>query len=61
MIQTTRVIKHFGSVAQVADFFGIRVSAVYQWGEYVPHARELELMLRLPDEFAPQVRKEAAA
>jgi hypothetical protein len=51
MIRTDRVLKHFGSVSQVADFFGIGASAVYQWGKYVPRERELELMLRKPDDF----------
>ncbi len=58
MILTSRVIKHFGSVAKVAEFFGIYVQAVYQWGKNVPRERELELMLRLPSEFgAPAAEK----
>lgn len=62
MIPTSSVIEHFGSVAKVAEFFDIYVQAVYQWGQYVPRERELELMLRLPAKFgapAPKQKLEA--
>jgi hypothetical protein len=62
VILTSRVIKHFGSVAKVAEFFGIYVQAVYQWGKHVPRERELELMLRLPSQFgAPAAERSEEA
>lgn len=48
MITKERVIQHFGSVAAVAEFFGIEVQAVYQWDEEIPELREAQLRLRLP-------------
>ncbi len=51
MLTKTRVIRHFGSVAKVAQFFGIHVQAVYQWETYVPRERELELIIGLPQVF----------
>lgn len=61
MLSKERVIKHFGSTAKVAEFFGITDKAVYQWPEHIPRERELELMLRLSAEFgAPSKEKDAA-
>jgi hypothetical protein len=65
MVSKKRVLKHFGSVGAVAQFFGITDKAVYQWPDAaIPRERELELMLRLPADFgtpqAPQ-REEARA
>lgn len=63
MIPKTRVLKHFGSVAKVAEFFDITEQAVYLWKEQgIPRERELELMLRLPADFgAPAKETERAA
>ena len=55
MIPKSRVIKHFGSVEKTARFFGIRASAVYQWGKKIPNERAYELMLRKPSDFPPAV------
>jgi uncharacterized protein involved in tolerance to divalent cations len=54
MITKSQVLKHFGSVAKTAEFFGIEPSAVYQWKEKIPRERELELMLRKPADFGMQ-------
>lgn len=62
VITTSSVIKHFGSVAKVAEFFDIRVSAVYQWGRHIPRVRELELVIRKPSDFAaPRLPEKSAA
>jgi hypothetical protein len=62
MLSKERVLKHFGSVSAIAQFFGISDKAVYQWDDgAIPRERELELMLRLPAEFAaPESRREEA-
>ncbi len=51
MITKNKVIQHFGSVTEVAEFFGIEVQAVYQWGDEIPELREAQLLLRLPGVF----------
>lgn len=63
MIEKSKVIEHFGSVAKVADFFDIEPQAVYQWAESIPRERQLELMVRLPDVFGekPKAKREARA
>lgn len=63
MITKTKVIEYFGTVAKVAEFFGIAPQAVYQWpDEGIPRERELELLLRLPDEFGQhKVKKTVTA
>lgn len=60
MITKERVVEHFGSVAAVAEFFGIEVQAVYQWGPVIPELREAQLLLRLPDVFGKKTRAKAA-
>lgn len=55
MIKKSTVIKHFGSVAAAAEFFSCHVSAIYQWGTNIPRERELELMVRLPEQFPPMI------
>jgi hypothetical protein len=63
MISRQAVVDHFGSVAAVAEFFGIYASAVYQWdedGKGIPRERELELMLRLPEKFGAPIKEKVA-
>jgi hypothetical protein len=53
MLTPQQVVNHFGSVGATARFFSIKPSAVYQWLEKnkLPHRRELELMLKKPQNF----------
>jgi hypothetical protein len=53
MITHAQVLDHFKSVRAVADFFDVKPSAVYQWGQKnkVPHRRQYELMVKLPEVF----------
>lgn len=60
MVTKAQVLKHFGSVAKAAEFFGIDPQAIYQWkDDSIPRQRELELMVRLPADFPPE--RDAAA
>ena len=57
MITYKRIEKHFGSVKEIAKFFRVEPSAVYQWGEKgcLPKRREYEVNLRLPAHFPPNI------
>ena len=51
-MRKAEVLKHFGSVAKAAEFFGIEPQAIYQWkDDAIPRERELELMVRIPEKF----------
>lgn len=38
-MQKTDVVRYFGSQTKVADFLGIKPSAVSQWGDTIPEHR----------------------
>ncbi len=63
MISTSRVIRHFGSVNDTANFFGITDKAVYLWKKktHIPRERELELKLELPQFFGTPEQRGLAA
>lgn len=44
-MNTTEAIKHFGSKTKLAAALGIYPSAVTQWGEEVPTARQYQIQV----------------
>jgi transcriptional repressor of cell division inhibition gene dicB len=51
-MKTEQAIHHAGSHKMLADLLGITPSAVSQWGEEVPQAREWQLKVLRPEWFA---------
>ncbi|BBP82438.1 hypothetical protein PSm6_00240 [Pseudomonas solani] len=41
----TEAISHFGSKKKIADALGIHPSAVTQWGDSIPEARQYQLQV----------------
>jgi len=44
-MKTNAAIEFFGSGRALAEGLGIKPAAVYQWGEYPPHLRQLQIEL----------------
>ena len=44
-MNTTDAIRHFGTVAALAEALGIKRQAVYQWGDRVPEQRAYQLQV----------------
>lgn len=44
-MQTNEAIRHFGSVAALAERLEISVQAIYQWGRTVPEAKAFKLQV----------------
>lgn len=42
-LTTKDAINHFGGVMRLAAALGIWPQAVYKWGEYPPHDRQIEM------------------
>jgi hypothetical protein len=55
-----RAIKLAGSPKALADLLGITASAISQWDEDVPQAREWQLRVMKPDWFVAAAEQEPA-
>lgn len=51
-MKTEKAIEHAGSPKALADLLGITPSAVSQWGDDVPQAREWQLKVLRPEWFS---------
>lgn len=60
-MKTEKAIDHAGSPKALADLLGITPSAISQWGEDVPQAREWQLRVMKPEWFSdPKVDVKSA-
>lgn len=51
-MKTEHAIQHAGTPKALADLLGITPSAISQWGDEVPQAREWQLRVLRPEWFA---------
>jgi hypothetical protein len=51
LIKTQDAIHHFGSIAELARFYGVAGPAVSQWGEYLPELRAYQIRDKFPKKF----------
>ena len=60
-MKTAKAIQLAGGHKALADLFGITQSAISQWGEDVPQAREWQLRVIKPEWFAePKTARQKA-
>ena len=60
-MKKTDAIRHFGSVAALAEALDITPEAIYQWGDEVPEGRDFQIEVLTKGKVKARASKEAAA
>lgn len=60
-MKTDQAVERAGGIKPLAEILGITISAVMQWGEEIPQAREWQLRVMRPEWFRAEATPGRAA